>query len=310
MSNYSPYIYNLGDLPLVTIKKIEEYFEHFTFLDKPNERNVYKISLAQLIHYLIDFGVGYNSVCTTAVTSRQEFATTMYVNRHESSSPLRPATAADLKEKLLKVVETLIHETVQQDKYGVYATDSIYPKYIFTLDEELDSIKLKQLTGKDYIEEKDFVDFPFTATTAPSTTITYEDGYVFADFLLLCPEHKHGGDDKFTNQMSKSIKYSWHAYLKPDKGVAWWGHINNIHTKSDDGTSDPIGTLYNQVSSRWKPTTCNSPSISPSWQFPNSVSCYPNEKVYPGNTEDVKGGKYVNIRYPGRRYRLFKRAEP
>lgn len=309
MSNFSPYIYEINNLPLVTIKKIETLFDHFTFLNKPKERNVYKVSLAQLIHYLIDFGIGYNSVCITTLlpenNGNQEFATTMYVNRHETESPLRPATVVDLKEKLLGAIRTLIHATIQEDRFGATVVDTIYPKYIFTLDTKLTSSKLKQLTGKDYVEEENFTDFPFTNSTTSQSKITNANGLVPADSVLLCPNHNHGGTVNET--MKNAINYSWSIYLKP-KGDTVWEHHGNImfihHGGFHNGGRDALSPVWNgNVSSHIG--TVTAPSFSPSWQFPTGVSCYANDPVYP--TNNTSGG--VTIRYPGRRYRLFKLVE-
>lgn len=309
MSNFSPYIYELKNLPLVTIKEIDNLFENFTFLNKPKERNTYKISLRQLIHYLIDFGIGYNSVCITTLLegNKQQFASTMYVNRHESRSPLRPATVVDLKEKLRGAIETLISETIQNNRSGVTVVDTIYPKYIFTLDTKLDSFKLKQLTGKEYIEDTDFVDFAYSNTTQSISKITRENGYIPAKMLLLCPSHDHG---KTVNEtMKKSINYHWDCYLKPDDGVAWFNHINDVFILNHGSGygDDAIGSPWNaDYSGGHLPSAeVTGPSFSPSWQFPDGVECYPNDEVLPKNTID---GENVTIRFPGRSYRLFKQV--
>ena len=105
MNDFTPYIYEIGGLPSVTIKKIEDYFNHFTFLDKPDYRNVYKLSLGQLINYMVKFGIGYDSVCITSITNQQEFKTTMYVNRHESTDMRRPA----LEKNMLKLILQIFH---------------------------------------------------------------------------------------------------------------------------------------------------------------------------------------------------------
>jgi hypothetical protein len=312
MSNFSPYIYEINNLPLVTIKKIETLFDHFTFLNKPKERNVYKVSLAQLIHYLIDFGIGYNSVCITTLlpetNGNQEFASTMYVNRHETESTLRPATVVDLKEKLLGAIRTLIDATIQEDRFGATVVDTIYPKYIFTLDTKLTSSKLKQLTGKDYVEEEDFTNFPFTNSTTSQSKITNANGLIPADSVLLCPNHNHGGTVNDT--MKNAISYSWSIYLKPKGDTVWQNHGGIIYEYGggfhSEGWDKQISPIWNgDCYSSGNIGEVNVPSFSPSWQFPTGVSCYANDPVYP--TNNTAGG--VTIRYPGRRYRLFKLVE-
>ena len=86
MGTFTPYTYKISDfhqLKNYNGSELDAYlYETFTMLNKPVKRNVYKISLAQILHYFIDFGIGFNSVCSTNVTSIQTFRTTRYMNRH------------------------------------------------------------------------------------------------------------------------------------------------------------------------------------------------------------------------------------
>lgn len=306
MSSFSPYIYNFNKSGIFTTLQIDvgdinSYYETFTILVKPEKRNVYKISLAQMLNYFVDFGIGYNSVCSHELKKDQVIYTAMYVNRHQSTSNKRPATVADFKKKLFGVVDAMIAHVVQPDTSGMHNSNRIYPTYFFTLDETLDSYKLKKITGKDYTEVTNFSDFAYSASTNYSMP-KYPDGYVPADTMLLCPEHDHKDISK---EMKKSIGYDWSSWLKPQGHTMWDGHAGNVNVKqfSKYNFDQWINPIY---SGKIASTEECAVETSPRWEKPQSVSCFENEKVYPKNTLDVYGGKYVTIRYPGRRYRLFK----
>lgn len=305
MSYFSPYKYNMSKFSEIISLDIEQYYNIFTMLNKP--KNVYKVSLAQLLKYLVDFGIGYNSVCSTEVTTYQTFNSIKYVNRHGSTSNNRPANISDLKIKLFDVLKAMIRHTVKPDKTGLNRTNSIYPKYIFTLDPSNNfSSKLFNLTNHEYVEVEDFADFAHTSSNQ-YVMPKYEYGYVPADSLLLCPKHKHSPHDK----MYDALSYKWHAQFTTSGKVAWAGSMNGISVQRFDGlhydsSVNPLCNINDIPANMYKEAKVE---MSPSWEKPDSVLCYENEKKYPTNSVDVDGGKQLSIRYPGRRYRLFKRLD-
>jgi len=320
MSNsFSPYIYQISELKSLSLPSIDECYNDFTLLVKPDtdnpskpSRNVYKVSLAQMLHYFNDFGLGYNSVCSTTVIVQQQFSSAMYVNRHGTNSPKRPATIADFKKKVLDIVNAMIAHVVQSDGMGVEVADTVYPKCIFTLDEMLDVVKLKQLTGRDYIEIKDFTDFAYANSGNPYSMPKYQDGYIPADEMLMCPQHNHGYDKR----MKKSIKYQWCAKLKPNGKTIWWRHAWNVGlTRGEllteyDNVLTNIFNLYTPPGQDDTLHTSISTSCTPNWEYPaKNINCYDNNPVYPINTVETNGSKQVSIRWPGRKYRLFKLEE-
>ena len=304
MSSFSPYLHPFTNLETSQDDDLETFFDRYTLLSKKSERNTYKISLAQMINYFIDFGIGYNSVCVTTVTNRQEFSTGMYVNRHKTESDKRPATVADLKAIVEKVVRAMVHHTVyhntEDDPCGMKTTNNIYPTYFFTLDANLTSEKIKQLTNVDYIEIADFTDFPCTNSKEYSMP-NYEDGFIPKDLMLVCPKHNHTADDS----MKKSWKYYWNVKIGPkSKGIIWTNHDKSLPTLLFTKYNlDDTLRYINQNNGNHTSETA-SYSCTPSWEYPNGVICYPNDPVYPTNTI----GEGVCIRWPGRRYRLFKQV--
>lgn len=313
MSSFSPYTYDISQLNSyegLSNKNIDEYYNVFTMLAKPEQRNVYKLSLGQLIHYMVDFGIGYNSVCKTTVTSLQKFTTGMYVNKHGTKSPLRPATVADLKEKVKDVVIKMVRATVRGVRQsvttstdGAKAINTIAPKYLFTLDTDSHlADKLKLLTNHTYTEITDFKDFAYTSNT--SFTPQYANGYAPADDFLMCPEHNHSSDEN----MKKAAKYEIGASLKPMGNTMWSGHAINIKlaefTKYHyDKAINPLWPVADTISAEPASAEANA-----SWKVPDVV-CETSEDVYPDKTIIIGGKKYISLHWPGRRYRLFERTD-
>lgn len=317
MSTFSPYKYNMSNFKTTQINNRDLYYQTFTFLSKPEKRNTFKLSLAHMINYLVDFGIGYNSVCVTTITTQQSFNTGMYVNRHDTKSKLRPATAVDFKEKIIGAVKAMIRHTVNyyngstvKNKWGLVKTNTLYPKYLFTLDTSLTPEKLFKITGQTYVEVKDFQDFAHTSEAQYLMPNEFKDGYVEAKDMLLCPAHTH------TTDLSRHINYSCGASIKPPSNAIWSGTLRqgeflndypgpnggkfagDSYTKFDNGR-------IRQTEGQCGTTEVNC-SVSPSWKYPTDVKCYESEKKNPINTIDVDGKNVVTLRYPGRRYRLFK----
>ena len=164
MNNFSPRTYQIYQYDDTDLSQISYYYNCFTLLEKPVERNVYKVSLAQMLHYMFDFGIGYNSKCVTTLTTQQQFILGRYVNRHATESVKRPATVADLKRKILDVVEEMVRRTVKYNGRLMAKSNTIFPKYLFTLDTSLTPLKLKQITGHDYVEVSDFENFAYSSS--------------------------------------------------------------------------------------------------------------------------------------------------
>lgn len=306
MSTFSPYKYRLNGFDKIKSMNnshIENFYNAFSFFNKPIQRNAYKISLAQILNYLVDFGIGYNSVCVTTVTTYQSFNTARYVNRHGTSSDKRPATISQIKEKLKDAVQAMIRHAVKygNTNNGIKKIDTVYPKYIFTLDTDKNLIqKLKLLTGCTYKDiSDDFTDFAYTSDTGYAMP-AYSNGYVPADTLLMCPPHNH----ETHPDMRKSMVYKWSVTLETHGNVGWEGCMNGCYlaqyqTMHEDPVLSPATGPSNIV------TVVVESKGTASWQYPNGVVCEENEKVYPENTMEVGGKNVVPIRYPGRRYRLL-----
>ena len=126
MSSFSPKTYQIYQYDNTDLSDISYYYNCFTLLEKPKERNVYKVSLAQMLHYMFDFGIGYNSKCVTTVTTQQQFLVGKYVNRHATNSDKRPATVADLKKKILDVVEAMVKRSVRHNGQTIRKTNTIF----------------------------------------------------------------------------------------------------------------------------------------------------------------------------------------
>lgn len=314
MSSFSPYTYKITQFEK---SSTTEYYDFYTFLTKPNtfltkpiDRNVYKVSLAQMLNYLVDFGIGYNSVCTATIANNQKFKSVKYVNRHGTNSPNRPATVADLKEFLLNAVKAMIRHTVNPtgntDNRGVRRNNIVYPKYIFTLDTDSKfAAKLKTITGKDYVEVNDFSDFAYTSTDSYDMPAEYADGYVSSDLLLMCPAHNHPVHEN----MNKSIGYKWKVQLRPQGNTMWEGHANGRQllaygSKGSDRNVNPLCAPSAPAGEDKIPMITCTATGTANWQYP-TVDCMPNEKQMPLNAIEDK----VTIRFPGRRYRLFKKVE-
>lgn len=309
MANFSPYTYRVQEFAAyegLSNQNIDAYYNVYTMLAKPKKRNVYKLSLGQLLHYMVDFGIGYNSVCVTAVTNLQKFATGMYVNRHETHSDFRPATVSDLKEKVLDVVREMIRATVKGTSTandGIKEINTVYPKYIFTLDTSTDfADKLKLLTNHTYVDVTTFNDFAYTSST--TFIPLHLDGYARADDFLMCPLHDHDPHSK----MSEAISYSIGVSFRPKGSTMWAGHAGHAKLAqfkhhNYDSVINPIynpnfGTGYVEVTA----------SANASWEKPR-VICEESENKYPDGTITVNGIKQISLRWPGRRYRLFKRTD-
>lgn len=314
MSSFSPFIHQFSELQTSQDDDIETYYHRYTLLAKPypppndQSKNAYKISLAQILNYLIDFGIGYNSVCITTLTNEQQFSTGMYVNRHETNSSKRPATVADLKTIVEKIVRSMVYHTVYHNGTtdGVKKTNNIYPTYLFTLDENITSEKLKELTGIDYVEVADFKDFPCTEGR-DYLMPKYTDGYIPVDDMLICPKHGHKSNDSLQN----SWKYHWYVKISSNKKlIIWAGHATKLgnmllyKTKSPDVTLNTINCGTKNDELKWTNNASAEYKCEPSWEYPESVLCHKNNPVYPANTKDGN----VSIRWPGRRYRLFKQV--
>ena len=308
MSEYSPYIYQINEFSPTTINNWEtDLFSYYTLITKPTKRNTYKISLAQMIKYCIDFGIGYDSVCITTVTTQQQFHSTMYVNRHYTTDGKRPATVADLKKKIYDIVKILIRETVKKNAAGVptglLKRDTIYPKYIFTLDSDLNTDKLKLLTGKTYEKQDNFSDFPFTKSTSSTSIITYSDGYVPSADTLMCPRHDH--DKKVSGG---SISYSCKPYVKSSSGnIIWADHLFRFGMSTAGGwTDEAINPSYHGTMTTAQVSSPEYTGSGLGWEYPDStVSCAMSDNIPPA------GARYngsSSIRYPGRKYILFKRT--
>ena len=127
----------------------------------------------------------------------------------------------------------------------------------------------------------------------------------------MCPAHNHGGD--VNSNMQDAISYNWKISLAPDNGIGWVSHVTQVlGLHKGAARDDHIQTYWNVANDHgsWpKKLPCACPSMSPNWQFPTSVSCHLNDKVYPPKTKTINDVKYVSIRFPGRRYRLFKQVE-
>ena len=311
MSTFSPYVYNVEKFSRITglnNSNTDAYYDLYTMLSKPLKRNTYKLSLAQILHYMTDFGIGYNSICEHELSKKQLFMTCMYVNRHNSNSVKRPATIADVKLKLIDVVHAMIRHVVKDsDKSGIKKVDIIYPKYLFTLDtDEYFGQKLERLTDKHYVEVDGFTDFAYAASSGNPWNPSYSKGYVPADSLLMCPKHDHVPHEN----MKYAVDYNWSIKLSPQGNIAWDQYMAgfNLHTfknANQDTAVNPCGGPDGAIS-----------NIIPieaeghaSWQYPDNITCYPNPTVYPKNTVNIDGKNMVTIRYPGRRYRLFKRVD-
>ena len=311
MGSFSPKTYQIYQYDDTNLSQISYYYNCFTLLEKPEERNVYKVSLAQMLHYMFDFGIGYNSKCVTTLTTQQQFATGRYVNRHATLSPKRPATVADLKRKILDVVEALVKRSVKYPYPNgnlISKINTIFPKYLFTLDSSLTTLKLKQMTGHDYVEMTDFENFAYASDSSVYTMPQYNTGYVPVSAVRCVPVHSHN-----THQdIKKSISYSWSAKLSPQGNSAWAGkHLFNISCSynSHSGPVDPVGKVGGANHSGAGGVIDCVASMSPSWDKPSGVSCFENEEKDPVNTVSNGESKVLSIRYHGRRYKLFKRVD-
>lgn len=319
MKSFSPYIFKIHELSPLTIDDINSYYNSSTFLgkDKDKKRNAYKVSLAHLIHYLVDFGIGYNSVCVTALSKPQVFTSGLYVNRHSTRSKQRPATVADLKEKVLDILETLIRVAVRGNGTADNSTDGIrdrnkiFPKCIFTQDKSSGLInKLKKLTGHTY-QEKEFTDFIFTSSNYVNTRLEYENGYITdIDNYLTIQAHTHD-----VASLGNKITYKADGHLDPQGNTVWgnWHLINSL-AYTDGSTKDtninPINGAKTEsdVSSHLcEEAAYTSPTIP--WAYPSGVNCAPGGRMDPAGLTTIGGNKCINIRYPGRRYRLFVRQD-
>ena len=310
MSNFSPRIYQVSSFKEKNFSNPSEYFNYFTLLDKPVKRNVYKISLAHMLHYMINFGIGYDSVCVTTLTTQQQFDLGRYVNRHGSTSVNRPATVADLKEKILKIVDTLVDHAVSSTNNGLLRrTNTIYPTYILTLDTEITPSKLKDITYHDYVELDDFSDFLYSGPSAYEMP-KYSDGYVPLSAVKTVPLHSHDPH----KDIRKAMSFSGGAKLKPAGKSIWYGHGSKIWLcgKHENGVRVETGGNGTKPGTFQKHNTVElssggraSCSVSYSWETPTGAECAENAEKDPVNT---KGGK-LSIRYPGRRYRIFKRID-
>lgn len=304
MSSFSPRTYQIYQYGNTNLEQISHYYNCFTLLEKPRERNVYKVSLAQMLHYMSDFGIGYNSKCVTALTMQQQFTIGRYVNRHATLSEKRPATVADLKKKILDVVEAMVKRTVCHNGSLMSKTNTIFPKYLFTLDTSLTPLKLKQITGHDYVEVSDFENFAYSSSDPVYSMQKYQNGYVPISAIRCVPEHDHS----VHSNIDRTISYSWSIGLHPQGNTAWNGHIFNISCSHSGGWTDTMlgnvmGLINVSVSEDCKGT------MNCSWDKPTGVSCFENEEKDPENAVSTSSGKMLSIRYHGRRYRLFKRVD-
>ena len=310
MSNFSPKTYRIGRYDSTNLGNISNYYNCFTLLEKPvkatsptSGRNVYKISLAQMLYYMFDFGIGYNSKCVTTLTKPQQFKLCKYVNRHKTESDKRPATVADLKEKILNVVVELVNKTVKHGTSLISSkTNSIFPKYIFTLDKNLTTLKLKQTTGHDYVEMSDFENFAYASKDPSHSMPKYTNGYVPISAVRCVPKHDHDPHQK----MSDSIWYNWGLHIEPDGKSAWSGHLGSILVSKAGGWPDNYLGTVRGITPAYVPVSA---SYTPSWDKPTGVSCFENKEKDPINIKNTSGGNMLSIRYHGRRYRLFKRID-
>lgn len=309
MSTFSPYTYRVSQFASyqgLSNDNIDAYYNVYTMLAKPIKRNVYKLSLGQLLHYMVDFGIGYNSVCITTVTNLQKFTTGMYVNKHETDSWERPATVADLKEKVFDVVKKIIEVTIKGNNNnptnkGVKKINTIYPKCIFTLDASTQyADKLKLLTGHTY-SEVSFNNFAYSSSS--SYTPEYSSGYAPADDFLMVPNHSH---DTHEN-MKKAISYSWSTSWVTKGNTMWQGHANHTKMAQFEGHHWDSAINYLWEPSPFEYVECTA-STTPSWETPE-VECEDSEKKYPDDTVTISGSKMISLRWPGRRYRLFVRQD-
>lgn len=310
MNSFSPKTYQIHQYDDTNLSQISNYYNCFTLLEKPIERNVYKVSLSQMLHYMFDFGIGYNSKCVTTVTTQQQFTLGRYVNRHATSSTKRPATVADLKRKILDVVEAMVKRTVQYPLTSnitanlIKKTNTIFPKYLFTLDTSLTPLKLKQITGHDYVEVSDFENFSYASNSTSYNMPKYQNGYVPLDSVRCVPKHTH----KFHSSIDKTISYSWGIGLHPQGNSCWAGHAFNISCSRAGGWVDHhIGqAMGSDFGSGSECMIEVAGEMFCSWDKPTGVSCFENEEKEPVNTVN-SNGKKLSIRYHGRRYRIFKK---
>lgn len=310
MSRFSPKTYQIYQYDNTDLSQISYYYNCFTLLEKPIERNVYKVSLAQMLHYMFDFGIGYNSKCVTTLTTQQQFTVGRYVNRHATQSPLRPATVADLKKKILNVVEALVKRSIRHKGNLIAKSNNIFPTYLFTLDNTLDALKLKQITGHDYVEMSDFENFAYISNSSPYVMPKYRTGYVPISAVRCVPNHSHDTHSK----INRTISYSWSLGIFPKGHSSWAGHMFNISCSSAGGwTDNTLGQVMGLNFADSSSETGNTyqdcvATLHCSWDKPSGVSCYENEEKDPVNTVSTTDGSKLSIRYFGRRYRLFKKV--
>jgi hypothetical protein len=308
MSSFSPKTYQIYQYDDTNLSQISYYYNCFTLLEKPKERNVYKVSLAQMLHYMFDFGIGYNSKCVTTVTTQQQFLVGKYVNRHATNSDKRPATVADLKKKILDVVEAMVKRSVRHRGQTITKTNTIFPKYLFTLDTSLTTSKLKRITGHTYVEMSDFENFAYASNDSSYDMPKYQNGYVPIANVRCVPEHVHGVNDS----IQKTISYKWGGSLTPQGNSAWTGgaqgwHIFNIQCdRFHHHHCDTIGKVRSIIVT--SSDECHA-TMTPSWDKPSGVSCFENAEKDPDNAKNTEAGKQLSIRYYGRRYKLFKRQD-
>jgi hypothetical protein len=107
--------------------------------------------------------------------------------------------------------------------------------------------------------------------------------------------------------MEKAIKYKVEVNLTTNGNIMWQGHAN--HTKLAQFQHYHYDKAVNPL---WEPEFKSYGSVEAnvqaSWKKPD-VECEDSEDKYPENTIKIGGKKYVSLRWPGRRYRLFKRTD-
>jgi len=209
-----------------------------------------------------------------------------------------------------QVVEALVRHIVKTDKSGIRQNNRVYPRYLFTLDADKNlASKLFQLTGKNYVEVTGFTDFAYTGNGRVREMTANPNGYIPAASLLMCPSHSH---EPHPN-MKYSCNYWWYAKMSPQGNTGWDQYV---------GGDKPGGTGLQRYSGHHKDTALtpiykvtqdNRATVqaigSASWKYPDSIICEENKKVLPLNTVTIDKSDQVTIRYPGRRYRLFKLQE-
>lgn len=310
-NSFNPHIYQVSKFPELSINAFSELSNNYVFLGKPTKRNIFKLSLAQMLHYFIDFGIGYQSVCVTALHTPQHFDLGRYVNRHGSISDNRPATIADFKEKVLNVVKEMVRHTVNyyspgsgnplvEVNGGMRVINNVYPSHIFTLDTDRKlAQKLEELTGYEYVE-RSFTDFAYLSSSEQHTMPNFKNGLIPIEKMLYCPEHSH-------TIGSMTVKFGYSGRSKPEgkepaqSHTSWKGRITG-----DKSICAGSGKQVVQFGS--EDNTCASHTFDVSWGQPTGITCYPAKSQEPAGAITVNGERVISVRYPGRRYRLFVRT--